>query len=98
MKNKEDIKNIIFKTIDEVNESLADHKKISKAMGQVLFSPEEGLDSLEFAVFIVALEQKIRKELGLSITLTEDLMTEREQGPLKTVGSLVDHLFCLLEK
>lgn len=92
------IREIIFQVIDEVNESLTDDKKIRKSADGVLYGPDGGLDSLGLTIFIVALEQKLERELGLTVSLTEGMMTAPEESPLRSMNALIEHLSCLLGK
>lgn len=92
------IRDIIFEVIDEVNESLAEEKRVPKSLDVPLYGPQGGLDSLGLTVFIVALEQRLEKDLGLVVSLAEGMMAAPEESPLRNIAALIEHLSCCLEK
>ena len=91
---------IIFRAIDEVNQLLPSDKRLEKASETVLSSKfaQGSLDSLGMVNFIIALEQLIEEELGVSVSLADDLIISEEHNPFQTVGMLADNISALLKE
>ena len=98
MTNKEQITQLIFETIDEINQLLSDEKQLTKSLETILFGQGGQLDSLGLVNFIVSTEQRVKKETNVVITLVDDRAMTQEDSPLKTVGSLTDYVMFLLEE
>jgi len=95
--NKESILQCIFDTIDEMNETLPDDRKLGKSTDTRLIGKAGGLDSLEFVNFIVLLEQRVAEAFGTAVTLADERALSREKSPFSTLGRLTDYLMELLE-
>jgi acyl carrier protein len=88
---------MIFSAIDEVNERLSGEEQLEKSINTTLFGESGKLDSLGLVNLIVAIEQKIEDEYGITVVLVE----EGELGdmiPFATTGNLVDHVLRILER
>ncbi|CAN5712400.1 hypothetical protein BH20ACI3_BH20ACI3_04940 [soil metagenome] len=88
---------LIFATIDEINETLPDERKLEKSLETRLFGRQGGLESIEFVNFIVLLEQRIADELDLAVTLADEKAISRETSPFSTVERLADYVMELLK-
>lgn len=95
--NKDRISQCISDTIDEMNETLPDDRKLEKSSEIRLIGKAGGLDSLEFVNFIVLLEQRVAEEFGAAVTLADERALSREKSPFSTIGRLTDYLTELLE-
>ena len=97
MQEKEKIIQVIFDMVDGFNEQLSENLPLEKSVDTALLGKSSVIDSLALVSLIVATEQKLQEEFGLSVTLVnEDAMSE-EDSPFKTIGTLVDHIFLLLK-
>ena len=94
----EAIIDLIFRAIDEVNQLLPSDRCLEKTLETILSNKSEqgSLDSLGMVNFIVALEQLINEEMGVSVSLADDLIISEEHNPFQTVSILSDHLDRLL--
>ncbi len=95
----ETITNLIFCAIDQVNELLPSDRCLEKTPETVLSNRAEqnSLDSLGMVNFIVALEQLISEELGVSVSLADDLVISEHDNPFRTVATLAENIGKLLE-
>ena len=100
MEQHENIISLIFRAIDEVNQFLPSERRLEKASETVLSnkSGQGALDSLGMVNFIVALEQLIDEEMGVSLSLADDLIISEEHNPFQTVGILADNISALLKE
>lgn len=73
------------------------------ALGEItretpLFGPDGILDSLALVSFIVAVEQAIEDECGMTLSLADDRAMSQRRSPYRTIGSLADYALSLLPK
>jgi acyl carrier protein len=95
---KEKIIEVIYKSINELNEQLVDKQQLVLSTETALYGSDGSLDSLDFINLIVAVEQKIEDELNIGITLADERAMSQEHSPFSTVGSLRDYIEMLLEE
>lgn len=98
MQDRSKIIEIIFSVIEEMNEDTPDDKKIELSEQSVLFGKSGKLDSLGLVNLIVAVEQKVDDDLGVTISLTDEKAMSQKNSPFLTVTSLVDYIQSLLSK
>ncbi len=82
----------IFATIDEINETLPDNRKLEKSTETQLFGDQGKLDSLGLVSLIVSLEQHVADEFGLAVTLADEKAVSRKSSPFRTVETLTDYV------
>jgi hypothetical protein len=88
----------IFSAIDVVNQQLPRAERLEKSLRTALLADTGTLDSLGMVNLIVAAEQNIEDEFGISVRLLdEDVMSLRD-SPFGDVNSLVHHVVCILEE
>jgi acyl carrier protein len=56
-----------------------------------LFGREGFLDSMALVSLVVAVEQAIEDELGVSVSLADDRALSQRTSPYRTVGALADY-------
>lgn len=85
---------IVRSTVDEVNAELDlnDTTKIDKNTATVLYGSGATIDSMTLVSLIVAVEENIRRELGLSITLANEKAMSMKRSPFSTLDTLIDYL------
>jgi acyl carrier protein len=89
--DKKDCLELVYETIDEINETIAD-RKLVKAPHTQLFGCSGNLDSIGLVTFIVMLEQKLANKFGRPFTIAEDRALSRDRSPFLTVESLAEYL------
>jgi len=62
-----------------------------------LFGREGFLDSLGLVTLMVAVEQAIEDELGVSVSLADERALSQRTSPYRTVGTLADYADSLIQ-
>jgi acyl carrier protein len=85
---------LVQRTVDEVNEDLelSDRMKIGKDPTAVLYGSGATIDSITLVSLVVAVEENVRRELGVSVTLANEKAMSMERSPFLTLESLTDYL------
>jgi acyl carrier protein len=96
MKTKEEIIEIIFNSIDELN--LQRDIKILKDESTQLFGSDCDLDSLGLVNFISMIEDHIEDETGNYISIADERAFSMESSPFKTVGVLAEYIHGLVNE
>lgn len=92
MVSKNEIVQIVYSAIDEVNLELPADGKMEKSLLEVLLGDKSKLDSLSFINFVMAVEKGLREKCGVTITLvTQDTMAS-VQSPFQSVDKLADYI------
>jgi D-alanine--poly(phosphoribitol) ligase subunit 2 len=97
MSRNERIKQVIIKSISEINLGLAKESQLEKSTDTILLGGDGNLDSLGLINLIVTVEQNIQDEFESMITLADERAMSQKESPFKTVGSLEDYIAGLLE-
>ena len=84
----EKITQIIYDVIDETNASLPADRQLEKSTESRLFGSSGKLKSLEIVHFIVNVEDRVREDLGVSITLADERAMSQKSSPFRSVSSL----------
>ena len=84
--DKENLLQTIFGAIDEVNNILAEDKRLEKSPSTLLAGDNGNLDSLGVINFIVELESRVKKNFNLSLNLVEAL--ESPEQPMNSIDQL----------
>jgi D-alanine--poly(phosphoribitol) ligase subunit 2 len=92
----EKIAQIIYDVIDETNAELPADRQLEKSKDAILFGNHGKLDSLGIVHFIVAVEDRVREELGASITLADERAMSQKNSPFRTVSSLSTYIVELM--
>lgn len=90
--NIDDVKNILFEVVDEINDESAPDRKLAKSLDTVLLGRQGKLDSMGLVRFIVATEQKLTEQVGVPLSLTDEKAFSQEHSPFQTVGTLLDFI------
>jgi len=93
---KEELIDIIYQSLDEVNEQLPNGQQIQKSLDTTLIKGGGGLDSLGFVNFIALVEEKCAHKYGVALSLTGS--SSHEDDPFEDVGKFADSLFQRLNK
>lgn len=93
----ENIKQIIFDSIDELNQTSATGENVDKSEDIILYGKNGQLDSLGLVNLIVIIEQNIEDFFNCSITLADERAMSQKNSPFKSINSLVEYISNLLE-
>jgi acyl carrier protein len=94
---KKKIIEVICRKAEEVNEKIISQIH-EKGIETTLYGKKSILDSLGLVSLIVAVETAIEEELDVSITLADEKAMSQKNSPFKTIGTLADYIFLLLEE
>lgn len=89
---KEKIIELIYQTIDELNEQDEQEQKLEKSLNTVLLGKGSKLDSLGLVNLIVSVEQNIIDTLGYNITLADERALTQEISPFSSIESLANYI------
>ena len=64
----------------------------------MIYGDNSQLDSLALVSLIVAVEQNIEDEFGISITLADERAMSQENSPFRSVRSLADYVEAILKE
>ncbi len=93
---KEELIDIIYECLGEVNEQLPKDQQIQKSPDASLVGRAGGLDSLGFVNFIALIEEKCAYKYGIDLSLMDTAL--HEDDALENVGRFADSLFHQLKK
>ena len=90
----------IYDAVDEINMQLPKEQRVIKSGDTVLFisssSAENSLDSLGILNFVVATEQKIEEEFGITINLADEQLIIRDDNPFRSIQALTEYIAQIL--
>jgi len=89
---------IIYDAIDEINELLPAERQALKSLDAVLVGESGSLDSFGLVNLIVAVEQRVNDELGVTLTLADERAMSRSRSPFRTVATLRDYIAARLKE
>ena len=98
MLDKDKIVKAVFASIDEVNLMLPKDKQVEKSMAVMLFGSNSTLDSLGLVNLIVAVEQEVEEEFGISLVLADERAMRRKQNPFSSIATLVDYVYEMISQ
>ena len=91
--------NIVVSCTREVFSEKKSQNEISRnSIGEStrLIGRDSIVDSLGLVTLIVALEQKLAEDYGITVTIADERAMSQEKSPFRTVGSLADYVFHLI--
>jgi hypothetical protein len=86
----------LLDAVDEVNRQLPRGRRLARSPEAVLLGDASPLDSLALVNFMVAAEENVEREFGVTLSLVDDAELSPD-GPFRTVATLAGHLHALLE-
>jgi acyl carrier protein len=98
MDTKSSVEALITTVIAEFNDTLQRKIPTERGLNAPLYGPEGALDSLGFVSFIVAVEQAVEEELGITIVLADEKAMSQRNSPFRSVGTLVDYVTKLISE
>ena len=88
---------LIFNSIDELNEQLLNDIQLQKSKETILFGENGQLDSLALVNLIVIIEQNIEDKLNVSITIADEQAMSQKHSPFRTIETLMNYIQILLK-
>ncbi len=95
---KEKILDIIYETLDEINEVLGERQKIEKTKGAKLYGKNGPLDSLGLVNLMASLEQNFEDYFDVSIIIASEKAMSQKNSPFRTIDSLSNYIKELIEE
>ena len=87
----------LYAAVDEVNLERTGEPLIEKALDTPIHGSASELDSLGLINFIVAVEENVEREFGVSIVLADDRALSQEPSPFASIAALATYVETLLE-
>ena len=87
---RERVKEAVHRALDAVNQLQAHAAQSSVSDDTRLFGAEFGLDSIDLVTFTMELEEQLRQEFGVSLTIADERAVSMKRSPFATVGTMVD--------
>jgi acyl carrier protein len=88
---REELIDIIYQSLNRLNEQLPDGNQIQKSMDATLVGEGGGLDSLGLVNFVALVEEECANKYGTAISLTDP--APQQDDRFANVGKFVDFLF-----
>jgi acyl carrier protein len=98
MSDQERIVKAVYAAVDELNQQLPKGVSVDKSLDAPLYGAAGKLESLDFVTFIMEVEQKIKTEFGVDITIADEHLLSKEQSPFSSVRTLVEYLKEVLQQ
>jgi len=95
---KDQIKEIIFKCIEELNENLDNDQQLEIAKETILLGKNGNADSITLVNLIISIEESIEDNLGFLITLADEKAFSQKNSPFRTIDTLIDYISYLVEE
>ena len=88
----------IYKSIDSWNKNQKEEKfKILKSIDTEIFGENSILDSLGIIHFIVSIEDNIKEEFNIDISLANEKVISEDESPFKNVKLLNEYISSLIQ-
>lgn len=97
MPGREEVTNVVFNAIDEINELLPKGRQMMKIPEGIIFG-EGGLDSLDLINFLVAVEGQVEGQYGMTISLLDEKTMTDMNSQYRTISGLIDYVVSLIKE
>ena len=98
MVENQQVLNSIYGAVDDVNLQVDENMRLDKSPDTVLFGRSSKLDSLGLVTLVVAIEQKIQEDFGVTLTIADEKAFSQKSSPFRTVGTLAEYVTSLLKE
>jgi len=88
---------IVFDTIDELNETLKQPIDVSDGEETPLYGKDSSVDSITLVNLISNIESTLEDDLDLEIIIVDERAMSQSRSPFRTIGSLTDYIVLLVE-
>lgn len=96
MPNHERVRNVVYSAVDSLNKQLPKGVSVDKSLDAPLYGKSSKLESLDFVTLIMEVEEKVKEEFGVDITIADEDLLSKEKSPFSTIGTLTEYLAELL--
>jgi len=97
MPTKERILRAIFTAVEDLNQQLPPEEQLEQSTDTVLLGKAGKLDSLGLVNLVVAVEEQVEKDFGVTITLADERALSQKSSPFRTIGTLADYIQNLMD-
>ena len=98
MSGRNDILELVYASIDEVNFQLPQDLRLEKSPDTLLEGDGAALDSLGLVNLIVVLEQNVQERYGTDLVLADRDSLDRKDSPFESVATVTAYVAQLLQK
>ena len=81
----------IYLAVDEFNSILPPERPLSKSPDTALIGEGGSLESIELVNLVLAVEQRIDEDHGVSISLADDRAMAQTRSPFRPLGTLAEY-------
>ena len=92
------IKEIVFKSIKELNENLDEDQQLQLSTDTVLLGKDSNIDSITLVNLIVTIEESLEDNLNVSVTLADEKALSQKNSPFLTIQTLIDYIALLIKE
>lgn len=92
MLNRESILNVIYDSLDELNEIAAEKYSFTHSEQEVLFGRAGKLDSLDLVNLLVIIEEKLENEFEVVITIANERAISEKNSPFSNIDRLASFI------
>ena len=82
----------VYDAIDALNAQLPPGVAVEKSLDAPLYGASGKLESLDFVTLVMEVEEKIKTEFGVDITIADENLLSKEQSPFLNVRTLIEYL------
>ena len=97
MLSKQQIENLVLKSLVTLNEEKQEGQKIPVSDETILLGTGALLDSLDFVLIVTDIEEQLHALTGRVIPLGTDVQAFQEGNPFRTVAMLRGHIETILD-
>ena len=98
MGHQERITTAVYSAVEELNSQLPKGAQIEKSPDAPLYGVTGKLESLDFVTFIMEVEEKIKREFGVDITIADENLLSKEKSPFSSLRTLIEYLAEILKQ
>jgi len=92
------VQEVVYRAIDSMNTQLSSGVAIEKSPDAPLYGGSSSLESLDFVTLIMEVEEKVKEEFGVELTIADENLLSKEKSPFTTVRNLTEYLTTLLQE
>lgn len=92
---EEAVRGHVLAALAEHNASLPAAERVSDALDTRLVGERGVLDSIGLVGLIVLIEERLARELGVTLTVADERAFSQERSPFRTLGSLCEYVALL---
>ena len=95
---KKKVRTLVCDAVEELNAELTDDQQLDTKNETPLIGRSAKLDSLGLVRLIVAVEEQIRDNLDVRLTLADERAMSQSSSPFRTLGTLQAYILQLLSE